>query len=166
MTHRLHRKWWVSNISQHSTNISFLIYFGKASIASSPVTQQEQKLDSSLAPVSVGFFCCISSLFSSLLFLCFFCCFFFSASGKHQQWKKQKTTRTLFNIKYFSQAVMHNSRQKWSDMCPKHQHTHEKLSKAWAEMKCKPKSPSPSAFSGLQHISLSRVGTENTCISA
>lgn len=54
------------------------IYFGKASTASSSVTQQEQELDSSLASVSV-IFCCVPPL-----------SFFFPISGKYQQWKKQK----------------------------------------------------------------------------
>lgn len=78
-----------------------LIYFGKASTASSSVTQQEQELDSSLASVSV-IFCCIPLLS------------FFSYKWQISTVEKTKTISTLFNAKYFSQAVPHNMRQKCS----------------------------------------------------
>lgn len=85
MIHRLHTKWWVLNISQHSTSISFpdIFWESKYCLVISCSAGTGVRL---ISCICVSYFCCRPSLvyFPPLDFVVVL------ASGKHQQRNKQK----------------------------------------------------------------------------
>jgi len=128
-----------------------LTYFGKASTASSSVTQQEWELDSPPASVSV--------IFATRFFDCVF---LFSIFFSCKQQTSTKTSICIFSTGYFSRAAPHNGRQKRSLVSAWNSKTLRKSSGAQGvgRDETSPHLHIPAVISREQHASLSSGDAE------
>lgn len=109
MTHRLHTKWWVLNISQHSTSISFpdIFWESKSCLIISCSAGTGVRL---ISCICVSYFCCRPSLvyFPPLAFF-FFSFLFFPRKNWKLNLRATEVILEMFSLSpyiFFSEPII------------------------------------------------------------